>query len=451
MEEIELLGRKLEREQAARAQAESILEKKSLELYAANEALRQLNERLETTIQERTADLDRIAKQYRQIVENVSDLIYRADAIGTITYINQVAFVKFGYTEAEVIGKRFTAFIHPDFRTKVIKFYQEVFQKGQPQSYFEFPILDKWGKTVWLGQNVQLLKKGEQIDQVFAVARDITARKAAEIELSHAQRRLRESEEKYRGIMENMELGLLEVDVEQNILRAYDSFCEMTGYTSDELIGQNAEEIFIVPAFKSVIQAEDRDRRTGKSSVYEVQIKHKNGRPIWVLISGAPIYDSAGKMVGSIGIHYDITNRKMLEEELRQAKEVAEEARAAEQQFLARMSHEIRTPLNAIVGMTHLLYDTQPSSEQQEYLTVLKRSADILTGLISDILDFSKIQAGEMKVVKQPLDLPGLVQSMRKTFSLQFENRPVAVRANIDQRITNLLLGDELLLSQVLL
>jgi PAS domain S-box-containing protein len=573
MDELALLKRKLQREQAARAQAESILEKKSLELYHANEQLQKLNEQLEATVAARTAELDAIARQYRQIVENANDLIYRTDADGIITYVNQVATLKYGFEEHEVIGRSFTQFIHPDHLEEVDIYYNDVVDHQKSESYFEFPIKNKAGEKVWLGQNVQLLVEDGQVKQTVAVARDITDRKLAETRLlktksrlralisnlqagilvedenrevvltnqefchqfsipvppeqligadcaaaleaakslfkkpdafveridellaarkvvvsdelhmtdgtiferdyipiyvqeeyyghlwqyrdvterKRAAAQLRESEEKYRGIMENMELGLLEVDREQTILRAYHSFCEMTGYTSAELVGQNAVEIFLPDNYEAIMRDQDAERQAGKPGVYELQIRKKDGSLIWVMISGAPIFDPKGNMVGSIGIHYDITDRKLLEKALREAKIVAEEARAAEQLFLARMSHEIRTPLNAIVGMTHLLYDTQPNQEQQEYLSVLKRSADILSGLISDILDFSKIQAGEMQVQATPFDLVGLVQALEKTFRLQLENRPVAIRAEVDPAITTLLLGDELLLNQILI
>ena len=84
-------------------------------------------------------------------------------------------------------------------------------------------------------------------------------------------------------------------------------------------------------------------------------MKKKDGDLIWVIISGAPIIDSTGKTIGSLGIHYDITERKVLEQELAKAKVTAEQAQKAEQQFLANMSHEIRTPMNAVIGMTQLL------------------------------------------------------------------------------------------------
>lgn len=263
---------------------------------------------------------------------------------------------------------------------------------------------------------------------------------------------LARSEDKYRGIIEGMELGLIEVDLNQKILKAYDWFCDMTGYTPEELKGGNAAEI-LLPGGKlpKVMEEEDGRRRRGQAGVYEVQIKKKNGELIWVLISGAPVMNMDGEVVGSVGIHYDITERKELEQELKAAKLTAEAAQEAEKQFLARMSHEIRTPLNAIIGMTHLLYDTRPNIEQRDYLDGLRTSADILLKLISDILDITKIAAGEIKVNANEFDLEGVLLALQKTFQLKSEKEDIDIQIEFEDDVKNLVIGDELLLNQILL
>jgi len=261
---------------------------------------------------------------------------------------------------------------------------------------------------------------------------------------------LRRSEEKYRGIIEGMELGLLEVDLNHNIVRAYDWFCDMTGFTPEELEGQSAAKMLTKGELPNEIKNEDKKRERGQAGVYETMIYKKDGTPIWVLISGAPLYNLEGDVIGSVGIHYDITSRKQLEEDLKKSKRIAEDAQEAEKQFLARMSHEIRTPLNAIIGMVHLLYDTQPNPEQKDYLNTLQTSADILLRLISYILDISKIEAGEIVVNEKEFDLIGLLNSMQKTFGLKIE-QGVNVTLIIDPAIQNMMIGDDLLLNQILL
>ncbi|MBD2752689.1 PAS domain S-box protein [Spirosoma validum] len=266
-----------------------------------------------------------------------------------------------------------------------------------------------------------------------------------------AREQLRKSEEKYRGIMNNMELGLLEVDNNQTIVRAYERFCQMLGYTSDELIGQNAAELLLTPAAREVVARQQVIRKQGLATSYEIPLRHKNGQTLWVLISGSPIMDEHGTIIGSIGIHYNLTERKQLEIEVAQAHKLAEESRQAEKQFLANMSHEIRTPLNAIIGMTHLLYDTRPSQEQLEYLDIIRSSADFLHSLISDLLDMAKIEAGRVEVHREPFDLAGLLRSLQKIFQMRLQKRPVVMDVMLDARISGKYIGDELMLNQILL
>ncbi|MBC3794059.1 PAS domain S-box protein [Spirosoma utsteinense] len=266
-----------------------------------------------------------------------------------------------------------------------------------------------------------------------------------------AREQIRRSEEKYRGIMNNMELGLLEVDNEQNIMRAYERCCNMLGYTEEELVGKNATELLVPLEFQNVIERQQRQREEGSAGSYELQLIRKDGSRIWVLVSGVPINDEHGVLVGSMGIHYDLSERKVLEEELAMAKQIAEEARQAEKQFLANMSHEIRTPLNAIIGMSHLLFDTQPSRQQREYIDILKTSADFLHSLISDLLDMTKIEAGRVEVHPRPFDLVGLLRATQKVFEMKLEGRPVDIDVMLDARITGDFIGDDVMLNQILM
>lgn len=571
--EIDLLNRRLQREISSRKQAEAILEQKALELYWANSELRSLNEGLEQKITERTRALEDSELRYRQIVENATDIIYRADAQGYFTYANKTASIRLGYSQEEIIGRHFIELVHPDWQQEVELFYTKCREERQINSYLQFPILTKSGEMIWLEQNVQFILHEGEIVEAGAVARDFTKRKLAENALKttqsrlislianlqsgilvedenrhivltnqlfcekfgitappealigadcsesaeqtkglfknpddfvkgidvllknreikvneelemtdgrillrdyipiftegkylghlwqyrdvtkekRAEEKLRRSEEKYRGIIENMELGLMEVDNQGRIVRAYHRFCEMTGYTEQDLVGNKANDILLPPEFAITMKQQDKDRLKGKAGVYEIQIIKKDGSRIWVMISGAPIYNQYGKIVGTIGIHYDVTPQKLLQQQLFEARLRAEEAQEAEKQFLANMSHEIRTPLNAIIGMTHLLYDTATSTEQLNYLDILKSSSDILRALINDLLDLSKMRAGKLETHPKEFDLAGLVRTLQKTFQIKLDSRPVEVEADIDPRLDTLLLGDDLLLNQILL
>lgn len=132
-------------------------------------------------------------------------------------------------------------------------------------------------------------------------------------EKAHTEQRIKESEEKYRRIIENINLGLLQVDVKQVITYANASFTHITGYTQQELLGKRADKLLLYDEHNPKIEAVNKKRIKGNSSAYEVKVKHKNGQPVWFIISGTPLYNKEGKVIGSLGIHNDITERKKRE------------------------------------------------------------------------------------------------------------------------------------------
>ncbi len=262
---------------------------------------------------------------------------------------------------------------------------------------------------------------------------------------------LRQSEIKYRSIIENMQLGLLEVDNDEVIIRAYPLFCQMMGYEEEELRGKIASQVFQISEDQEDMQAKIAERKSGLSSVYELAIHTKSGELKYLLVSGGPILNEHGEVTGSLGIHYDITYQKELQQELEEALYKAEAAQRAQKAFVTSVSHEIRTPLNVIIGMSELLEDSKLSGTQKEYLHTLKKSADILMGLISDVLDIAKIDSGEILVNPVSFPLCELVKSVRDMFSVKLEFEPVEIRLSCNAIPENQVEADEKLIRQVLI
>lgn len=301
-------------------------------------------------------------------------------------------------------------------------------------------------------QQAERLLEVKALDLYQANENLLQLNESLERQIKERTEALQFSEEKYRGIIENMDLGLIEVDNDDVIRKAYKRFCDLTGYNESELIGQKASDILLPDEdFGRVIAEQNANRLEKETGVYEIPIKKKNGEIIWVIVSGAPIIENNGKVTGSVGIHLDITERKRTQEALEEARKVAEDARRAEKRFLANMSHEIRTPINAIIGMTHLLHDTDPNKKQVEYLSAINYSADLLLNLVSDVLDISKIEAGEMKLSEQTFSLKDLINSTLQTFRLRLQGKEVKLVLDFDEEIENDVIGDSTFLTQILM
>lgn len=257
-------------------------------------------------------------------------------------------------------------------------------------------------------------------------------------------------EEKYRKIIENLKLGLIEVDLDEKITKVYPAFCEMTGYTEEELINRNARKLLGFVEEEKKIEEQNNLRKQGESGVYETMVRTKTGEVKWLIISGAPIYNEKNEIVGSLGIHVDISERKKLEEELILAKDIAVSSVKAKEVFMANMSHEIRTPMNVIIGMSELLYDSLLNNEQRKYLSAVKTSADNLLGLINDILDFSKIEAGHIEMEELKLNLTSVFDNLEVSFEPKAREKKIQIKTEIDKEISLNLLGDGYKLNQVL-
>jgi len=247
-----------------------------------------------------------------------------------------------------------------------------------------------------------------------------------------------------------MDEGVMSVDNFDIIRFVNKKYCEITGYSSEFLIGKNATELLLDDKYKYQLQKIIHRRELGDSSQYEVPVKISNGDTKWLLISGCPLYDKKGEVVGSIGIHTDITLRKEIENELIAAKELAEESSRIKETFFANMSHEIRTPMNGIVGLTNLLGKSNLDIKQREYLEAIQKSSSHLLVIIDDILDFSKIEAGKLELNVVRMDLYDLIENAIKIMAFKAEEKGLILETFIEGTVPRYVLGDPVRINQIL-
>ena len=406
---------------------------------------------LDTTKERRMKEEIRLVKEraqawnihYKAILDAIPDLMFRFDAQGTYLdfhtkketekdliaqpekLLGRNIFEVLPKANADILYRHITKAIE----TRETQIFDDELEMPQGMQYYECRVAAVSGKK-----------------EVLAIIRNITVRKRAEIEIMNSEARLNETQRIAR-------LGSWEIDlVEDRIYwskETYNLFGTKPSKTPPK------EEDFLKTMYpkdrKLLKQALDLIKNNGVENAVEIRNILPDGSIIHILARGIPIFRNK-KIVKIIGTLFDITERKKSEEDLRKAKEKAEESTKAKELFLANTSHEIRTPMNAIIGVSELFKKTALTAQQLEYLNIIEKSADNLLNIINDILDISKIESNKLIIEKTPFIIKDAIISVVNTSMIKANKKNISLRYVCPSRDQNLvLIGDSLRLEQVLL
>ncbi len=299
-----------------------------------------------------------------------------------------------------------------------------------------------WG---WLDARTKVKQLNQQSKHLEAMARELET--SVEV-LGDMNWELRESEERYRGLVEAQGDVILRRDARGYLTFVNDTFCRVFGLSRDQVIGTRFQP--------RVLEGSQPQPISMKKDMapYRFHCDQKIETPDgikWIAWEDFVLRGSDGiiREVQSVG--REITDRKRFEDDLAHARDEAETANKSKSMFLAAMSHEIRTPMNGVLGMAGLLLDSDLTPDQQHYARVLKKSGEALLSLIDGILDFSKIEAGKMPVDQKPVNVLELVEGIAELLCPRAHGKGIEVASYVAPDVNPHLLGDEAHLRQILI
>ncbi len=403
---------------------------------------------MQETLAARAATVDHVNRGYQEARDNLGRIIDSApqgmimvDATGRIKLINKQAEQMFGYEPGELIGQPVDVLVpqrvagqHPKLRhdyfhdpsTRAMGKGRDLTARRKDGS--EFP--------VEIGLNPIPTTDGTW---VLSSVIDITERKQAE-------ERMREVRDQLSLIIDSAPAGMVMVNQKGLINLVNKQAEQMFGYNRGELFGKPLEMLIPKgqrdhhPQLRESYFTSPTSRPMGKGR--DLRAVRKDGSEFQVEIGLNPIPTSDGLWV--LGSVIDITERKLAEQRMLETAQLKSE-------FLATMSHEIRTPMNVIVGMSHLLQETELNAEQRGFAEMISNGAQSLLTIINDILDFSKIESGKLEIVSEPFRLDREVGDAVKFLAEQASRKSLELTCEIAPELSLEVTGDFVRIRQVLI
>ncbi len=378
----------------------------------------------------------------RFVVENAAPMVWVDPKTEKIVYANRASLKQGGYTAEEMQGMPLSDFaigVEPGS----LHLLMGTLNKSEGVLIFDGRHRCKDGSMVDVEVTAFLAADDERTLLVLTV-KDITAIKRANAQAS-----------RHTGVMSALINAIPDLifykDTQGLYLGCNKAFARLHGRTVEEITHRTVYDLLPVDVADR-ITANDKLMLTQMvPSTSEGWETYPDGRRVLFDVIKTPFWSSEGELLGILAISRDITSRKAAEEEIRQARDLAQEATRMKSDFLANMSHEIRTPMNAIIGMAHLALRTELTPRQADYLRKIQESGKHLLGILDDTLDFSKIEAGKLTMEHTNFELERVLDNVANLIAEKAGAKGLELVFDIADDVPDSLVGDSLRLGQVLI
>ncbi|MDQ3234586.1 MAG: PAS domain S-box protein, partial [Pseudobdellovibrionaceae bacterium] len=346
------------------------------------------------------AELLQSQKRLTSLISGVNAILWESDvARSTYHFVSEQAFSILGYTADQWLSEKdfWSRLIHPFDRDRITQLYLKAAANGRAE-VLEYRVTTAQGQTKWIRDIFHFETTNNQPISARGIVLDVTdAHEKAET--------LARNERALRLFYENVKDYAIVMLDNDGIITSWNVAAQkMTGYSVEDAIGQHLDLLFT---------QEDRAIHAAADEIANVRLTgsvennrwmmRRDGSRFWCQGVLTALFNQDRQLLGLIKFARDMTEQKLLEDELKKAKEAAEVASETKSQFLANMSHELRTPLGAMIGFADELLDPHLEEEKRvQFIGIIRRSGEQLVALIDDILDLSKVEAGRLQVEKQP-------------------------------------------------
>jgi len=365
----------------------------------------------------------RAKKEWEATFDRIPDLLVLTDADGVILRCNRSTIDKLDTTYHKLLGKPISSFFN-DAKMPLVAI--------DDRDGAEVQIV---GLADWYKLTLCQVPLAGDDNSLLYIFQEITRQK-------HDENEILKQKEFFESLFQYNPVAVVILDLDEKISSINPAFEVLFGYAEGEVTGKKLDSL-IAPDNVEEATSLTHTVLEGGAVRGLASRQRKDGTKVDVEFAGVPVIVE-GKKQGILAIYYNVS-------ELVEAKRMAEQADRAKSEFLANMSHEIRTPMNGIMGMLELLLDTSLNSEQRDYVSTARDSAEALLGILNDVLDFSKIEAGQLTIDAIEYDLRATVEGVAHTLVSRAENKGLEMACLIDKDVPSRVLGDAGRLRQVLI